>query len=339
MSIKTVIERLEELDYKPKEKGESIVLNVSSLNFKEIYKFKEKIKKEIVSGIKGISQVLIVKREKDYVVTTLGTNLKKVLLLKEIDKNNIISNDFHEVAGIFGIEAGRQLIIDEINRVLNTQGLDIDIRHLELAADAMTNTGEVKGITRMGIIAQKSSILARATFETPVKQFVNASVKGSKDKLTSVVENIILNQPVPVGTGLPGLLVKVVGPMSRKSSEIKRAKERFPSLDVRLGNVEQLDFSDTSIDAVYMINVIHYVDGEKSLGEAVRVLMQGGFFFVHFNLSIVDDEGSIDYTPNSKGVLELLSTTNIVHKRVFERVDIIPVKHTHKILELIVQKE
>ena len=121
--------------------------------------------------------------------------------------------------------------------------------------------------------------------------------------------------------------------------EIKRAKERFPSLDVRLGNVEQLDFSDTSIDAVYMINVIHYVDGEKSLGEAVRVLMQGGFFFVHFNLSIVDDEGSIDYTPNSKGVLELLSTTNIVHKRVFERVDIIPVKHTHKILELIVQKE
>ena len=227
MSIKTVIERLEELDYKPKEKGESIVLNVSSLNFKEIYKFKEKIKKEIVSGIKGISQVLIVKREKDYVVTTLGTNLKKVLLLKEIDKNNIISNDFHEVAGIFGIEAGRQLIIDEINRVLNTQGLDIDIRHLELAADAMTNTGEVKGITRMGIIAQKSSILARATFETPVKQFVNASVKGSKDKLTSVVENIILNQPVPVGTGLPGLLVKVVGPMSKKSSEIKRAKEEI----------------------------------------------------------------------------------------------------------------
>jgi DNA-directed RNA polymerase beta' subunit len=120
----------------------------------------------------------------------------------------------YEVANVFGIEAARQLIINEIQEVLKSQGLDIDIRHLKLIADAMTNTGEVKGITRMGIIAQKSSILARATFETPVKQFVNATVKGQREKLASVIENIILNQPVPVGTGLPGLLVKVIGPLS-----------------------------------------------------------------------------------------------------------------------------
>ena len=167
---------------------------------------------------------MIIKKEKDYVITTLGTNLKKIILLKEVDKSRTISNDFHETAGIFGIEVARQLIIEEINRVLSTQGLDIDMRHLELIADAMSNTGEVKGITRKGIIAQKSSILARATFETPIKQFVNASIKGSKDKLASVIENIILNQPVPVGTGLPGLLVKVIGPMS-KSSGMKKAKK------------------------------------------------------------------------------------------------------------------
>src|SRR3990167_7537713 len=194
------------------------------MDFKEIYKLKEKIKKEIISGIKGISQILIVKRDKDYVITTLGTNMKKIITLKEVDKDRTISNDFHEIAGIFGIESARQLLIEEINHVLSTQGLDINFRHLDLAADAMTGIGEVKGITRMGIIAQKSSILANATFETPVKQFVNASIKGSKDKLTSVVENIILNQPVPVGTGLPGLLVKVTGPMSKKDSEMKKAK-------------------------------------------------------------------------------------------------------------------
>ena len=225
ISLKTVIERLEELGYKSREKAESVIINASQLNFKEIYRLKEKIKKEIISGVKGVAQVLIVKREKDYVVTTLGTNLKKIILLKEVDKNKLISNDFHEVCGIFGVEVARQLIIEEINRVLSTQGLDINIRHLELAADAMSNTGEIKGITRMGIIAQKSSILAKATFETPVKQFVNASIKGSKDKLTSVIENIILNQPVPVGTGLPGLLVKVVGPMVKPESELKKAKK------------------------------------------------------------------------------------------------------------------
>jgi len=33
-----------------------------------------------------------------------------------------------------------------------------------------------------------------------------------------------LNQPVPIGTGLPGLLVKVVGPLKKKDSEKKTAK-------------------------------------------------------------------------------------------------------------------
>ena len=132
----------------------------------------------------------------------------------------------HEVANVLGIEAARELIISEISKVLNMQGLDIDIRHLKLVADAMTNVGKVKGVTRMGIIAQKSSILARAVFETPVKQFVNASIKGSKDKLVSVIENIILNQPIPIGTGLPGLLVKVIGPLVKKESEKKIAKTK-----------------------------------------------------------------------------------------------------------------
>ena len=85
----------------------------------------------------------------------------------------------------------------------------------------MTNSGEVKGVTRMGIIAQKSSILARATFETPTKQFVNATIKGNKDYLSSVIENIILNQPVPIGTGLPGLMVKVIGPLVKKEKDKK----------------------------------------------------------------------------------------------------------------------
>ena len=54
----------------------------------------------------------------------------------------------------------------------------------------MTNAGTVKGITRMGIISQKSSILARASFETPVKQFVNASLKDNKDELNSLAEKV-----------------------------------------------------------------------------------------------------------------------------------------------------
>jgi len=227
ISMKTLIERLHELGFKVKEGTDSIILNASELDFKQIYKLKEKLKKTIVSGIKDVKQVLIVKKEKDFVIITLGTNLKKIIDLKEVDGDKLISNDLHEVADVFGIEVARQLIINEINEVLDTQGLDINIRHLRLASDAMVNTGEVKGVTRMGIIAQKSSILARATFEVPIRQFVNATIKGNEDKLSSVIENVILNQPVPIGTGLPGLLVKVIGPLVKKEEEKKTAKSKI----------------------------------------------------------------------------------------------------------------
>jgi DNA-directed RNA polymerase subunit A' len=222
ISMKTVGERLEQSGYKIREKDNSVVIDVSDQNFRGIYQLKEKLKKTIISGVKGVSQILIVKRGRDFVIITLGTNLEEIIKLKQVDADKTFSNDPHETASVFGIEAARQLIMNEIYEVLDTQGLDIDKRHLKLVADAMTNTGEVKGVTRMGIISQKSSILARATFETPVKQFVNATIKGSKDRLTSVVENIILNQPVPVGTGLPGLLVKVLGPLVKEKAKTKQ---------------------------------------------------------------------------------------------------------------------
>jgi DNA-directed RNA polymerase subunit A" len=229
ISAKTVVDRLNDLGFKAKEKTDSIMLSAAEFSFKEIYQLKEKLKKTIISGVKGVNQVLIVKKSGHYVIITLGTNLKELVQFKEVDKDKLISNDLHEVAMIFGIEASRKLIMDEIYNVINTQGLNIDMRHLKLVADAMTNTGNIKGVTRMGIIAQKSSILARATFETPEKQFVNATIKGSKDKLVSVIENIILNQPVPIGTGLPGLLVKVIGPLTKKEDEKKTATKKVVS--------------------------------------------------------------------------------------------------------------
>jgi len=222
-STKKVVERLNELKFKARETTSGINLNASEFNFREIYKLKEKLKETIISGVKGVEQILVVKRGRDYVVMTLGTNLKDILQMKEVNKDKTISNDLYEVADVFGIEVARQLIINEISETLTTQGLNIDMRHLKLVADAMTNLGVVKGVTRMGIIAQKSSILARATFETPVKQFVNSSIKGTGDKLSSVIENIILNQPIPVGTGLPGLLVKIIGPLIKKEKDKKTA--------------------------------------------------------------------------------------------------------------------
>jgi len=216
-SVDTIVKRLNEtgkLGSDCKIQGNLIVFSGKDMDFKEIYKLKEKVKETQISGIKGIKQILVVKRDSDYVILTAGTNLKEVVNFKGVDKDRVISNDIHEVCDVFGVEVARATIIKEVEKVTNSQGLDIDGRHSKLIADAMTSIGIVKGITRMGIISQKSSILARASFETPVKQFVNASLKDNRDELNSVIENIILNQPVPVGTGLPGLMVEVTGPLT-----------------------------------------------------------------------------------------------------------------------------
>lgn len=220
-----IVERLQEKGFDVKGSDLKILVSGTDMDFKAMYKLKEKLKSTIISGIKGISQVVIANRGKDYVILTAGSNLHEILAFKGVDKDRVTSNDIHDTANVLGIEAARQTIINEIKKVIESQGLDIDVRHLKLVADAMTSNGVVKGVTRMGIISDKASILARATFETPDKQFIGATIQGGRDELSSVIENILLNQPIPVGTGLPGLLVKVTGPLVDHALEKKKSKE------------------------------------------------------------------------------------------------------------------
>jgi DNA-directed RNA polymerase subunit A' len=215
----TIADRLKDKGFNVRASDIKISVSVQDMDFKAIYKIKEKLKETVVSGIKGIEQVLVTHRDGNYIILASGSNLKEVREIKGVDPNKISSNDIHDVSNVLGIEAARQTITNEIKKVIESQGLDINERHIKLIADAMTSSGAVKGVTRMGIISDKASILARATFETPDKQFVTATIQGGRDELKSVIENILLNQPIPVGTGLPGLLVKVTGQLVRKKEK------------------------------------------------------------------------------------------------------------------------
>jgi len=200
--LKALIKKKEDetIVIKPKGKDEAVG---------EIYKIKEKIKDVYVKGIKDIKQVLPVKRNDEFIIITAGSNLRDIMKLKEVDASRTVSNDFFEVGEVLGIEAARQVIINEINKVIEAQGLNVDSRHVMLAADTMCFVGDIKGITRYGVVSEKASVLARASFETPIKHIINAALEGEADHLNSVVENVMLNQPIPVGTGLPGLITKV----------------------------------------------------------------------------------------------------------------------------------
>ncbi len=190
-------------------KGDIIIVETKLDDLKKLYLLKEKIKSIHISGIKGINQTLPILREDEYVIQTDGTNLKEIIELEEVDETRTDSNDIFEVAKVLGVEAARQVIINEIMKVLDEQGIEVDVRHVALVADMLCKSGEFEGITRHGLTKQKSSVLARASFEIPLTHLVEASVIGEADKLTSVVENIMINQPIPIGTGLPELIVKM----------------------------------------------------------------------------------------------------------------------------------
>lgn len=210
--VTTIVKRLQQglKNVNVKNKEDTIYIKVTKEGdeLNKLYNVKESAKKVFVSGIKGVTQVLPVRIDDRYVIKTAGSNIKAVLKIDEIDPYKTRTNDIFETHKVLGLEAARQLIIDEAMNVLETQGLNINIRHIMLAADTMTVAGEIRGITRYGIVGQKSSVLARASFETPIRHIIAASERGEIDKLDSVIENVMINQPVPIGTGLPGLRTK-----------------------------------------------------------------------------------------------------------------------------------
>lgn len=164
----------------------------------------DKVRDLQISGVKKIGKVII-RKDEEWVIHTEGSNLKEILSFDGIDAKRTTTNSIREIEDVLGIEAARQSIINEANNTLSEQGLTVDVRHIMLVADIMTSEGEVKSIGRHGISGEKSSVLARAAFEETGKHLLNASIRGEVDDLTGIIENIIIGQPIPLGTGSIGV--------------------------------------------------------------------------------------------------------------------------------------
>ncbi len=155
-----------------------------------------------LKGAPSVRKALVLEDQGEWIIRTEGSGLDVALNQPGVDKKRTISNNVHEVAEVLGIEAARNVLIKEAMAVLDEQGLDVDIRHVMLVADMMTNSGVVLQVGRHGISGEKSSTLAKAAFEITIPTIVDAAVKGTKDMLRGVAENVIVGRQVPMGTGL-----------------------------------------------------------------------------------------------------------------------------------------
>ena len=186
--------------------GYDVVINSDEPSYKKLQTMFDAIKGAKIKGIDNITRAVLSKTEGSWKIITEGSNLKEVLKVEGVDADNVMTNSILEVADVLGIEAARNSIIHEAMGTLGEAGLDVDIRHIMLVADLMTNDGYVKAIGRHGVSGKKSSVLARAAFEITAAHLLHAAMVGEVDHLEGVTENIIVGQPVTLGTGAVNLI-------------------------------------------------------------------------------------------------------------------------------------
>lgn len=122
------------------------------------------------------------------------------------------------------------------------------------------------------------------------------------------------------------------------ANEIKLGKSKLPACTFEIQSAENFTFKDATIGAIFMVNVIHLVDQEKAFQEFMRVLEPGGYIFIHFDLELGEQDGSVYYRQDERDIAEFIAPFDLIEERRFERTDTLPKVHTHKVLELILQK-
>lgn len=186
-----------------KREGSSIIIDPGIEDLQSLQKLREKILKKVVKGIRGVKRGLLTPSDdgKEWIIKTEGTNLQGVIQIEGVDVTRTVSNHIHEIEKLYGIEAARQMIILESQKVLEQQGLDVDLRHLLILSDLMCNSGSIQSIGRHGISGSKSSVFARAGFEVTVNQLLDAGLYGEEELLRGIPENVIVGQISPIGSG------------------------------------------------------------------------------------------------------------------------------------------
>lgn len=181
-------------------------------SYQNLFQLAEHVRQVIVQGIDDIRRVVVRKENDEYILHTEGSNLKDVFEIEGVDCKRTKTNNIAEIASTLGIEAARAATIDEAYATLKEQGISVDRRHIMLVADIMCMDGEVKQIGRHGIAGEKESVLSRASFEVTVNHLLDAAIAHEFDELSGVTENVIVGQPIQLGTGDVKLMVRRVPP-------------------------------------------------------------------------------------------------------------------------------
>jgi DNA-directed RNA polymerase II subunit RPB1 len=182
----------------------------------------DKVLDTVLTGVDGIGRVFLrevknemsynetlgaytTPKEKYYVLDVEGTNLYDLLVFDGVDGTRTFSNDIHEVHDVFGIEAARLCIYEEINEVFASE--KVNYHHLAVLVDTMTFTGRIVPVSRTGMKKGETGVLAKSSFEETSKIMFNAATWAESDNMRGVSANIMFGQKPPCGTGFVDILI------------------------------------------------------------------------------------------------------------------------------------
>lgn len=166
-----------------------------------------KIQKQVIyplyiSGLKKIKACSLERTIKDeFYIVTEGTDLANLITMKNIDFRKIVSNHPFDVLETLGIEAARQVLFEELRKVISFDGTYIQNRNIMVQVDWMTWGGDIQPTTRHGVSSRDHATpMKRCTFEQPVEVFYKAAFENEEDPLEGISEQLISGVVPTVGT-------------------------------------------------------------------------------------------------------------------------------------------
>ena len=179
------------------------------------------------------------------------------------------SPDPHDVMRLRGPESAQQYLVDEVQRVYRSQGVEISDKHIEVIVRQMTKKVKVVdagdtnllpgelievqifekenkeaeeagkapatcehmllGITKASLNTE--SFISAASFQETTRILTEAAVEGKKDMLRGLKENVIIGRLIPAGTGFHHLINanEEREKAERKQAVAQRNQARKPS--------------------------------------------------------------------------------------------------------------
>ena len=164
--------------------------------FYQLQHLREKLPGVVIKGLPTVNRAVMHMDEgkagQTFKLFVEGDNLRDVLATPGVKGLSTTSNNTLEVFATLGIEAAKQTIINEVKYTMESHGMSIDKRHIQLLADLMTCRGEVLGITRHGMAKMKESVLMLASFEKTADHLFDAAYYGQKDAIRCRGDSLVI---------------------------------------------------------------------------------------------------------------------------------------------------